>query len=191
MNTGEYAEMITTSEGFRARARVAHFSSLGLARNCHMGTISYLLNQFEQLGCDLSRMTELIEDYTGKDFSIDKYGTRPNEYSVGDPSMQYFLRTYFYNLMGLEKGDKVLQSYLEGLKSYIINEKKQIVVAFATEWQDENWDGYYEKFSHSAILEVVNGQLKLRQSVSAEDKYIDQLVQKHGENVFCIRQKVN
>ncbi len=44
--------------------------------------------------------------------------------------------------------------------------------------------GFFEHISHSATLEMKNGKLKLRNSISAGHKIITALKNKNGENVI-------
>ena len=167
-----------------ATIEIYHFSSLGLARNCHAGTISYLVDDLQSKGCALDELTSKVSDQHPGRYSTSPYKGRPDEIFIDNVSMQSFLDSYFSNARGYEEWDDVPQSFLDKLSGDMILDNKQIVVAFNTIWSDANSDGYYDGFAHSASLEIVNGQLKLRQSASVNDKLYEQLIEKNGENVY-------
>ena len=184
MLTGLAAGLTGSVGKYKAELELEHFTSIAMARNCHMGAMTYLMRQFEQYGCDIDIMTNQVRLKHGNKFSVDPFGNQPGEYTTGNVSMQCFLDYYFDNARGFEEWEEVSQSFLDRLEGYMKWDEKEIVVAFNTKWEDNNSDGFYDGFAHSAVLEIVNGELKLRQSVSAKDSVIDKLVAKNGDNVF-------
>ena len=69
--------------------------------------------------------------------------------------------------------------------NYIKVEKKQVVVTFKPlNWTQTTKKGFYAGVAHSAVFDWHNEYLKLRNSVSAKDKYLDPIKRKNGENVI-------
>jgi len=167
---------------------ISHFSSLGAARNCHAGTIDFLLDDFAARGCSFEEMTAHVTERFGNKFTIEKL-EKTNEFNLNNIPLQCFLDTYFDDARGFEEGEPVSQSFINDLIGYLVLDKKQVVVAFDKKWEDSNNDSFYDGFSHSALLEIVDGKLKLRQSVSVKDNIIQQLIEKNNKNVFWYPQE--
>jgi hypothetical protein len=181
---GRDLAVITGSAGkYVAEVQVSHFTSFGAARNCHAGTLNYLLNKFAHSGCSTSEVVRQVNDRYGNRFEIKNWQGRSDQFWVDNSSMQYFLETYFDNLRGYEEWEAVDDELIDTMLGYLILYRKQVVVAFSTKWNVNN-SALYDDFAHTAALEVRNGQLKLRQSVSVNDGIFNQLVAKNGENAF-------
>jgi len=165
---------------------IGHFSAWGLARNCHAGTMKYLNEDFRIAGCTLEQMTLEVREEWGSQFRVDPYDYNgdPEEFSLGDVPLQCFLDVYFRKERSFTVGEVVTDSYLESLRNLIQNEGKRIVLGFNKLWKDDNADGIYEGFAHSAALEMVNGELKLRQSVSVNERVIEKVLDHLNDNLI-------
>lgn len=164
---------------------IRHFSAWGLARNCHAGTIKFLFEDFISAGCDLDRMTDQVQDKWYDSFKVEPYNYNgdPQEFSLGNVSIQCFLDVYFEDHRSFNPGEDISDAYLESLRRLLEDSGKSVAVGFATEWLDINGDNLFDKFDHSAALEIVNGELKLRQSVSVNKNVIQKVLEAKGDNV--------
>ena len=158
-------------------------SVLLVQREIDAGTIDFLLDDFVNRGCSVENMTAQVTERHGSKFTIEKL-EKTNEFNLKDIPLQCFLETYFDNVRGYEEGEPIDESLINDLIGYLILDKKQVVVGFNRKWEDSNNDGFYNSFSHSALLQIVDGKLKLRQSVSVKDDLIQRLIEKNGKNVF-------
>lgn len=181
---GNLKGTVTGSAGaYFCEVEVSHFSSLGAARNCHAGTVDFLLDDFVTRGCNVEEMTSQVKESFGDKFIVQTL-EKTTEFRLAPIPMQYFLDTYFNDIAGFEEGEPVTGTFFNTLVNYL-NEGRQVVVAFGKTWNNKNNEGFYIGFDHSALLEIHNGQIKLRQSVSFQkDDIVNQLIEKNGKNVF-------
>lgn len=182
--TGKKARITGSQGAYFAEIAVNHFSAIGAARNCHAGSINYLFKDFADAGCALAEMEEEINATCDANFEIQPYAKngKTDEIFLTDISIQCFLNTYFNDYWALEKGAPITDDLLQTLRKLMEKHGRQVALGFATTWKDDDNNGIYEGFDHSAVLEIVNGQLKLRQSVSVNDSVILQVINKFGEN---------
>ena len=184
--TGMTADVHGSPGSYKGEIPITHFSAWGLARNCHAGTIKYFFEDFEKADCDLTEMTLEVRDKWDSKFRVDPYDYNgdPEEFSLGDVPLQSFLDIYFYKHSSFTLGEDITDAYLESLRQLMLVDGKRIAVGFNTVWRDKNGDGIYEGFAHSAALEIVDGELKLRQSVSVNEQVIQKvLMATGGDNV--------
>ncbi len=170
---------------YYAEVGISHFSAWGLARNCHAGTMKHLFDDFRNAGCNLDEMTLEVREKWDNKFRVDPYDYNgdPEEFSLGNVPLQCFFDVYFYEHGSFTLGEDITEAYLQSLRNLMINRGKRVAIGFNDVWRDDDGDGIFEGFAHSAALEIVNNELKLRQSVSVNEKVIGRVVDALGDNI--------
>ena len=178
-DTGMCAEITGLAGQFFAQTQISHFSDYGPVYNCHKGTLTYLLNKFEARGCDGATTWKHVQD----SFPDVNTNITANP-QTGTETLQAFLDTYFEDFGGYNENESVESKWREILNN-IKNQNKEVVVLFkAKDWGSADERGFYDGIAHSTTLELRNGKLKLRNSVSASDDIVNALINKNGENVL-------
>lgn len=180
-----FGKLMGNPGAYFCEVEVSHFSSIGAARNCHAGTINYLLKKDfkSEMGCGVVEMEAKIKESYGNKFSIFYLKNQTDDFRVDNVSMQCFLKVYFNEVRSFDAGELVTETFLNSMVGNMEN-GRQVVVAFNQEWGEPDNDGFYGGMAHTGVLEIVNGQLKLRQSVSVNEEVIEQLRMENGENVI-------
>ncbi len=191
--TGQYAVVSGQPGAYVAETTISHFSGAVLARNCHTGTWQYMLESFRARGCTNQKVIEAIRAYT------DETGKQPFEkmalpdektgYSLtkidgSEKAIQAFLGTFFQEIYSYNEGEEIndINKLLEYTRD--AENGRKVVLAFTDgDWKMRS-DGLYNQYKHTASLELHNGQVKIRNSVSASDDIINALQTKNGGNVF-------
>ncbi len=194
--SGKYATLIGTPGAYLAEAEVTHFSGPMLARNCHAGTWQYVMASFRGRGCSHEEAMEVIRNYTDKDGKKPFKNTKLPDSSTaycpasieanksGEETMQAFMKTYFHEVNSYNQGEDIAD--INKLLEYVRDGEngRNVVIAFTRDQWAERSDGLLKHVMHTATLELHNGQVKLRNSVSAPDDIVDALIDKNGDNVL-------
>lgn len=172
-------ELRNTEKGLIAQIEIEHFSKYGAIGNCHKGTLVYLLKNFEQRGCTNADTWKKVTDKYGNiNTNID------SDSQTGHETLQAFLGAYFQNNSAFEKDQPIGNNWNE-IVDFVKNKNKRVVVLFARDkWSSKSSKGFYNHVPHSATLEMKEGRLKLRNSISAKPAVTNAIIQKNGENVF-------
>ena len=178
-DTGVCAEIDKTGGSLFAQTEIYHFSDYGPIYNCHKGTLVFLLNSFEEKGCDSNTAWQHVTDkFPNVNTDI---VSNPR---TGTEKLQAFLGTYFKNEAGFNKDESVSSKWSDIL-NYIKNQNKHVVVVFKRDlWGEPDDRGFYQGIAHSATLEIKNGRIKLRNSISAGENVVNAVINKYGENVI-------
>jgi len=190
-NTGVYATVSGEKGNYMAQTRIYHFSAEVLVKNCHAGTLQYLLESFYKRGCSRTQAFDAVCNYKDEnddkpfeDYSPPELGENEKSIRVNEKWIQAFLATYFKKIYSYDKGEELPS--LGKLLEYARDEEngRQVVFSFSKgQWQQKS-NGLYKNFKHTAALEKVDGQVKLRNSVEATDAIEQALIEKNGENAY-------
>lgn len=184
-NASEYfdmgicAEIVTDEEKLSAQTEINHFSKYGVIANCHKGTLTFLLDNFIKRGCVAdSAWKSVKEKFPNTNTDINSNPL------TGHQTLQAFLLTQFNDIGGLNANELTSKKWDE-LVAYIKAENKQVVALFTRDmWGNNDAKGIYGNVPHSAVIEVRNGKIKLRNSVSTDEKILIKLRELNGENVL-------
>jgi len=169
-NTGVCADIVNSENGLFAQTEILHFSKYGVIGNCHKGTLAFLLDNFEQRGCDNNTTWQKVKDKF-KNANTDIVSNP----QTGHNTLQAFLGTYFQDIGGLDKNELTSNKW-NAITDYIKNQNKRVVVLFTKDkWGTKNSEGFYNFIPHSATIEIKDGKLKLRNSISAKPAVLNAL----------------
>jgi len=196
LDTGRYADLTGTPGAYVAETRITHFSGPMLARNCHAGTWQHVLASFRARGCSHQEAMATIQNYTdpagNKPFANMRLPDDSTAYcpanieadKSGEEVMQAFARTFFQEMNTYNAGENV--SDIGKLLEYArdTTNGRKVMLAFSGGQWEQRPDGMYRSYMHTATLELRNGQVKLRNTVSAPDDIVNALVARNGDNVF-------
>ncbi len=192
LDCGKKAKITSQNGAYKASVDIEHFSSIAEvhgyplymhtlldAKTCHQGTMKYLANQlFAGTECEIDKAIYTAAMLNGRiDFIHDKPEIR---------AFQTFLKNYFnqYDIFDANEPikkpafDAIVDAFWGGLG------RKVVFLFTKDKWRpDEDYFGYYKGLKHSAVLEMHNGFLKIRNSSSIKT-VIDACIAKNGENVF-------
>ena len=178
-DTGLCAKIIKIEDSLFAQTEISHFSSYGPIYNCHKGTLAFLLNSFEEKGCDSDVAWQHVTDEF-PNANTDIISTP----RTGTETLQAFLGTHFKDEVGFNKDESVNSKWSE-IVNNIKSQNKHVVVVFKRDlWGETDHRGFYQGIAHSATLEMKDGKLKLRNSISAGDDVVNAVIDKYGENVI-------
>lgn len=212
VDTGVYATVVpatiaaTNWDGFEtedapsstpmAKTPVYQFNiGMGVAQNCHDGTIKTLLFQYDLYrSCFVSdainKVRSKYQHITGLTIPIP--GPQKNDYP--NDATQAILNTFFVDVgefkedqpIGAEYMNKILDHIQAGRIVVVAFESPQFVKSSDSRFAQEK--GFYQSFKHTAIFEKVevNGQqvIRLRNTPNVGDKLCDELTAKYGDCVF-------
>ena len=158
---GYYAEVTTKDGKYIASGPVFHFSGSLFIRNCHSGTMEFILNDFQSRGCNpdtaIVRIKEKYPDLSNIGIGTEK---------VSDKDIQRLLGTFFEEKYTFNRGTDVPANVISELSQFT-EEGKLVVVAFTSEnWPAKNADGMYPNIPHTAILEKKDGIVQIRNSAN-------------------------
>ncbi|MFH2063561.1 MAG: hypothetical protein ABIK15_00005 [Pseudomonadota bacterium] len=191
--TGKYASLSGQPEAYIAEIEISHFSGANLARNCHTGTWQYMLESFRARGCTNEEAIGIIRNYTDKDGNkpfehLDLPDASTNfsltEINGSEKAIQAFVEAFFQEIYSYNEGEDITN--VNKLLEYASDETngRKVLLSFTSgDWRQGS-DGFYEQYKHTASLEMVNGQVKIRNSVSASHDIMNALTFKNGGNVF-------
>ena len=158
---GYYAEVTSQNGKYIASGPVFHFSGTIFVRNCHSGTMEYILNEFKTRGCQpdtaIARIKEKYPDVGNINIGTEK---------VVDSDIQRLLGTFFEEKYTFNRGADVSPDVIDEM-SRLTRDGSLVVIAFKSEkWPAKNADGLYPNVPHTAILEQKNGTVQIRNSAN-------------------------
>lgn len=158
---GFYAAVKIVDGRTVAVAPVFHFSGSIFVRNCHSGTFAYVLEQFQNRGCNpdtaLERVREKFPDFGNISSNTEK---------IIEKDIQRFLSTFFEESYVFDRGKAVGQDVINELTKYT-ESGRTVVVAFGNgTWPPKGANGLYPFFPHTAALEKKDGKVQIRNSGS-------------------------
>jgi len=158
---GYYAEITTKDGKYIASGPVFHFSGSLFIRNCHSGTMEYILNEFKSRGCHsdtaIARIKEKYPDLSNINIGTEK---------VIDKDIQRLLGTFFEEKYTFNRGSDVPSDVISELSQFT-EDGSLVAVAFTSEtWSNKNADGMYSCVPHTAILEQKDGTIQIRNSAN-------------------------
>ncbi|MFZ5572304.1 MAG: hypothetical protein ACOZF0_18040 [Thermodesulfobacteriota bacterium] len=191
--TGKYAAVSGQKGSHVAETTVSHFSGAVLAKNCHTGTWQYMLESFRARGCTNENVIDSIrnhEDEAGKKpFENLALPDESTNYSLteidgSEKVIQAFAGTFFQEICSYNEGEDIadINKLLEYARD--LENGRKVLLAFTDGDWEQRSDGFFNHYKHTASLELHNGQVKIRNSVSASDDIIQALKTKNGGNVF-------
>jgi hypothetical protein len=148
---------------------ISHFSGVVCAKNCHAGTIRHVLDQLQARGCNRDSLLAVVRrQYSGVDVPQDDCGER------GVETVQAFLDTYFEDVAGFNDGQNVPDTLVQRITGYA-SEGRHVVLAFKRDvWGQRGGTNHFYptsalEYSHTAALEVHNGQVQIRNTLATDD----------------------
>lgn len=158
---GYYAEITAQDGKYIASGPVFHFSGSIFVRNCHSGTMEYVLNKFKNNGCDpdtaFARIKEKYPDLGNISIGTEK---------VADRDIQRLLGTFFEEKYTYNRGSDVPANVISEL-AQLTEDGSLVVVAFTAEsWPNKGSDGLYPFVPHTAVLEMKGGKVQVRNSAN-------------------------
>jgi hypothetical protein len=168
MSSMAYARVTGAGDTLFAEVLMSHFSGPVCAKNCHAGTIRYILDVLQARGCNRDSVIEEVQRrYPGVAIPRDGCGMR------GAETIQAFLDTYFDDVASYNDGEQTPPAMISQLFDDVL-QGRQVVMAF----KPGNWGvrgGAHDFFptgaldySHSAALELHDGQIQLRNTLATE-----------------------
>lgn len=178
-DAGICADIAEADNKIFAQTEILHFSKYGVIANCHKGTLAFLLKNFKDRGCTEDNAWKKVQDkFPGTNVNITANPL------TGHQTLQGFLLTHFNDIGGLNADQLTSQKWNE-LVGYIKSENKRVIALFTRDtWGSSDPKGFFSNVPHSAVIEIVNGKLKLRNSVSADENILIKLREKNGDNVL-------
>jgi hypothetical protein len=158
---GYYIQVSRENGKLIARTFTTHFSGTLFVRNCHSGTMDYVLGQFNKKGQKPdSLLTAVRQKYPGE--TIQGYQTD----QVDERTIQRFLGTFFTEKYTFNRSTKIPDTVISELKA-LCREGRQVVLSFTPDtWGGKNAEGLYPYFTHTAALEDKNGTIQIRNSTN-------------------------
>jgi len=158
---GYYTQVSHENGKLIARTFTTHFSGTLFVRNCHSGTMDYVIGQLKKKGQNPdSLMTVVRQKYPGE--QIQGYQTE----KVDERTIQRFLGGFFTEKYSFNRGTKVPDTVISELTT-LCREGRQIVLAFTPDtWGGKDAEGLYPYFVHTAALEEKNGTIQMRNSAN-------------------------
>lgn len=141
---------------------IDHFSGIFCARNCHAGTIRHILTTLEQRGCSRDDVLEHVRQrFPDVDINDDSCGGRSPH------AVQAVLDSFFVDQIGYDEGQEIGEV---GASNLIETAASGRMVAFLFKPGEfggrDDSVGFYPGVAHSAMLENVNGEWMLRNSLA-------------------------
>ena len=158
---GYYAEITAKDGKYVASGPVFHFSGSIFIRNCHSGTMHYILNTFKSRGCNpdtaIARVREKYPDLGNISINTEK---------VPDMDIQRLLGTFFEEKYTYNRGSDVPSNIISEM-TQLTEDGSIVVVAFTSEsWPAKGGDGLYPNVPHTAVLEMKDGKVQVRNSAN-------------------------
>lgn len=169
---GYYAEITAKDGKYKAIGPVFHFSGSLFIRNCHSGTMEFIMNDFKKRGCNSEDAFDLVKEKF-PDMADITVGTE----KIKDKEIQRILGTFFDEKYTYNRGEEVPSDVISEL-SQLASEGNLVVIAFTSEeWSEMNADGLYPGMAHTAILEHKDGVVRIRNSANilSNKKLLDAL----------------
>jgi hypothetical protein len=146
-----------------AKTIATHFSGKLFIRNCHSGTMDYVIGQLKNTGRSPDSLITMVrKKYPGE--NIEGYQTE----KVDERTIQRFLGTFFTEKYSYNRGEKVPANVLTELSEYT-RSGRNVALAFTFgKWGVKNSEGLYPNFIHTASLQEKNGAIQIRNSANVE-----------------------
>jgi len=159
--SGYYAKAAFENGKWVLKTFTTHFSGKLFIRNCHSGTMDYVIGQFSKKGCNPDTVINMVRrKYPGE--KIQGYQTE----KVDERTIQRFLGTFFTERYSYNRGEKVPADVLNELIAYT-RSGRNVVLAFTPEtWGAKSAEGLYPAYAHTAALEEHNGVVQIRNSAN-------------------------
>ena len=149
---------------------IHHFSGVVCARNCHAGTIRYLLARLEERGCRREDVIDFVRSrYPGLDIPADGCGAR------GAQVVQAYLDSVFDDVAAYDEGEPISAAAVDDLIT-TAESGKLVVVAFkGGAWGARGGPrGFFPSgamdYRHTAAFEKVGGVWQLRNSLATANR---------------------
>ncbi|MHB9028233.1 MAG: hypothetical protein ACYC9O_05655 [Candidatus Latescibacterota bacterium] len=159
--SGYYARVIYEDGKWVAKTFTTHFSGKLFIRNCHSGTMDYVIGQFRKKGCHPDTIVSMVRrKYPAN--SIQGYQTE----KVDELTIQRFLGTFFNEMYTYNRGEKIPGDVLAELTAHVRSGRNVVLAFTADKWGTKSGEGLYPAYAHTAALEERNGVVQIRNSAN-------------------------